>query len=251
MIDRDSLVEHLNVFLECDKFSDYAPNGLQIEGRNEIKRICTAVSAGETIIEQAISLESDMLLVHHGYFWKGERPEILGAKKRKFSLLLQNDINLCAYHLPLDAHSLIGNNACLSRILQVKNVKSHTVGGIQDVLWTGDLNTALSGSEFADFLEKNIQKPLFLSAGTKKIHKIAWCSGAGQNFIENAALYDVDAYISGEASEKTFYQAQELGVHFFACGHHATERFGIKALGEHLASKFGIEHKFIDINNPV
>lgn len=251
MIERDFLIEYLNTFLECDKFSDYAPNGLQIEGCSEIRKICTAVSAGEIALKKAIEMQADMLLVHHGYFWKGESQQILGVKKRKIALILQNNINLCAYHLPLDAHLQIGNNACLAKILQVKHVKTHTIRGIQDILWTGELTNSMLADEFALFLEKSIQKPLYLSAGTNKIQKIAWCSGGAQDFIEDAFKFKIDAYISGEVSERTFYQAKELNIHYFACGHHATERYGIKALGEHLATKFGLKHEFIDINNPV
>lgn len=251
MIERDFLVNYLNDFLDSDKFSDYAPNGLQIEGNAKITNICTAVSAGEKVIEKAIDLRADMLLVHHGYFWKGEAPQILSAKKRKISLILKNNINLCAYHLPLDSHLEIGNNACLANIFQVKNVKSHMAGGIQNLLWTGELNDSYFAVDFANFLEKNIQKPIYLSGGSHKIHKIAWCSGAAQDFIEDAYIHKVDAYISGEVSERTYYQAQELGIHFFACGHNATERYGIKALGEHLAHKFNLKHAFIDINNPI
>lgn len=251
MIERNFLVDYLNDFLDCDQFNDYAPNGLQIEGNDKIANICTAVSAGEKVIEKAIDLQADMLLVHHGYFWKGESPQILSAKKRKIALILKNNINLCAYHLPLDAHLQIGNNACLANILQASNVKSHVVRGTKNLLWTGEITKECLADDFANFLEKNIQKPIYLSGGLHKIRKIAWCSGAAQDFIEDAAFYKVDAYISGEVSERTFYQAQELGLHFFACGHNATERYGIKALGEHLAQKFNLKHAFIDINNPI
>lgn len=251
MIKRDFLVEYLNEFLDSEKISDYCLNGLQIEGRDEIFKICTSVSAAEVVIRKAIELEADMLLVHHGYFWKGESPLILGSRKRKFSLLLQNNINLCAYHLPLDNNLELGNNVCLSKILPVNNVRSHEARGIKNILWTGELVKPMHPDELAFFLEKNIQKPICLSSTKNVIHKIAWCSGAAQDYIEDASKHKVDAYISGEVSERTFYQAQELDIHYYACGHHATERYGVQALGEHLSNKFNLKHEFIDIHNPV
>lgn len=251
MIDRNTLVTYIDCLLNCDKFKDYAPNGLQIEGKNEITKICTAVSAGEVIVKQAIEHGADMLLVHHGYFWRGEQPQIVGAKKRRFCLFLQNDLNLCAYHLPLDAHLEIGNNACLADILPVSKIMSHDAKGVQDILWTGELEKDINADDFNQFLAENLQTPIHLSAGEKKIKKVAWCSGGAQDFIEDAATLGADAYISGEVSERTFYQAQELGVHYFACGHHATERYGVQELGKHLAAEFDLQHKFIDIKNPI
>lgn len=251
MIDRNFIVNYLNNLLNCDKFNDYAPNGLQIEGTDKINKICTAVTASEKVIETAITLCADMLLVHHGFFWKGEVSPILGPRKRKFSAILKNNLNLCAYHLPLDAHLDFGNNACLGRILKLKNVNFYAARGIPNILWVGELNANFTAEDFSQFLEKNIQKPIYLSGGSHKIRKIAWCSGAAQDFIEDVQFYQVDAFISGEASERTFYQAQELNIHFYACGHHATERYGVQALGSHLANKFDIQHEFIDVNNPI
>lgn len=251
MINRNILVEYINNLLECDKFKDYAPNGLQVEGRENIHKICTSVSAGEIIVKRAIDAESDMLLVHHGYFWRGESLKILGAKKRRLSLLLQNNLNLCAYHLPLDAHLELGNNACIAEILALSKVMSHDVQGTKDILWTGEFEKKISIPDLSQLLAKHFQKPVHLAGESEQIKKIAWCSGGAQDFIEDAALLEVDAFISGEVSERTFYQAQELGVHYFACGHHATERFGIQKLGHHLAEKFNLEHCFLDINNPI
>ena len=251
MIDRNTLVTYVDSLLGCDNFKDYAPNGLQIEGKSKLVKICTAVSAGEVVVKQAIELGADMLIVHHGYFWRGEQPQITGAKKRRFSLFLQNDLNLCAYHLPLDSHLEIGNNACLAEILPVGKIMSHDAKGIQDILWTGELEKELSASDFNEFLAKNLQTPIYLSGGDKKIKKVAWCSGGAQDFIEDAATLGADAYISGEVSERTFYQAEELRVHYFACGHHATERYGVQELGKHLASKFDLKYEFIDIKNPI
>lgn len=251
MIDRHTIVTYTNGLLEIDKFKDYAPNGLQVEGKDEIVKICTAVSAGEVIVKQAVAFGADILLVHHGYFWRGESSVVLGAKKRKLALLLQNDLNLCAYHLPLDAHLELGNNACIADVLTVNKVMSHDVRGVKDILWTGEFENNLKVQDVRQLLANSFQVPVHLPASSKQIKKIAWCSGGAQDFIEDAALLGVDAYISGEVSERTFYQAQELDVHYFACGHHATERFGVQKLGEHLATKFDLVHEFIDIKNPI
>lgn len=251
MINRDKLISYLHEYLQCDKFQDYAPNGLQVEGRVEIKKISTAVSASQDTILAAISDRADLLLVHHGYFWRGEQSVITGIKKQRLGLLLKNDLNLCAYHLPLDSHLKIGNNACLAKLLNIKNLEQHDIDKTPNILWSGELEKPLSPKDFTQLLTRKLQKPLYLSGGNESIKSIAWCSGAGQDFIEKAANLQVDAYLSGEVSERTYYQAKELKINYFACGHHATERFGIQALGEHLALKFNLKHQFIDSQNPV
>lgn len=251
MIKRDKLVSYINSYLSCTNFKDYAPNGLQVEGCDDIKKICTSVTAGKDSIEKAIENGADALLVHHGYFWRGEKPVVTGVMKRRLSLLLQNDLNLLAYHLPLDAHKLVGNNACLAKKFNVKNITQHSINDVPDILWMGELDSEISPHNFEDFLTKILQRPMHLLGGDKKIKKIAWCSGAAQDLIEEAAFLGADAYISGESSERTFYLARELGIHYFCCGHHATERYGIQALGKHLSDKFKLEHHFIDSNNPV
>lgn len=252
MIERDQLGIYLHDYLACDDFSDYAPNGLQVEGKPSITCICTAVTASEAVIKQAIHLKADALLTHHGYFWRGEDPTITGIKRRRIGELLKHNINLFAYHLPLDCHPTVGNNACLASVLGVDNIQMHAAGKTRDLLWSGTLPTAVTASSLSELLNKKLKRePLHVSGTQEKIHRIAWCSGAAQNFIEEASLLGVDAYLSGEISERTYYQAQELGIHYFSCGHHATERFGIQALGLHISEHFDLDHHFIDSDNPV
>jgi len=252
MVARDTLADYLKEYLSCDSFNDYAPNGLQVEGRSEIRRICTAVTASRDVIAEAIAQKADALLVHHGYFWRGEEPVITGMKQQRISQLIKHDLNLFAYHLPLDCHLELGNNACLGRLFELADVKTHFAGKTPNLLWSGKLVNPLSASEFSDFLGIKLQrKPLLVSGTTKPVQHVAWCSGGAQDYIEKAHSLGVDAYISGEVSERTYYQAQELGLHYFACGHHATERYGIQALGQHLATCLGLQHQFIDAQNPV
>ena len=252
MITQRELSDYLHRYLSCDEFSDYAPNGLQIEGRPLIARVCTAVTASEQAISEAISLNADALLVHHGYFWKGEDAVLTSMKRRRVSLLLNQDINLYAYHLPLDCHSELGNNACLGRLLGVFDVKKHPIKQCRDLLWEGVLPNVMTARELSNIINQQLgRSPLCVPVSEKPISRIAWGSGAAQDFIEEASPVGVDAYLSGEISERTYYQAHELGVHYFSCGHHASERFGIRALGEHLSTHFDLKHHFIDSANPV
>ncbi|AQS35770.1 dinuclear metal center protein, YbgI/SA1388 family [Shewanella psychrophila] len=248
---RNELTEYLSEFLQVGKFKDYAPNGLQVEGRTEIKKIVTGVTACQALIDKAIALNADALLVHHGFFWKGEREVITGMKQRRIKALLTHDINLFGYHLPLDAHPMLGNNAELGRKLEISNAES--VEGIaQGLIWQGRLDTPLPAGVFAKFISDVLNREaLHIGDTTAEIQSIAWCTGGAQDYIDDAASLGVDAFISGEVSERTFHSALELGIHYFAAGHHATERYGIQALGEHLAREFDIEHEFVDIDNPV
>lgn len=246
------LETYLKAYLSIDLFQDYAPNGLQVQGKPDIQVICTAVSASLATILAAIAHQADALLVHHGFFWRGEAPALIGLKRSRIAALLAHDINLFAFHLPLDCHKEIGNNACIARLLNVREVTSHRQGQNRDLLWSGLLEHPVSPAVFRQSLSEHFKRvPLHLEASSALIHRIAWCSGAAQDFIEEAALLGVDAYLSGEVSERTYYQAQEHDIHYFACGHHATERLGIFSLGEHLAATFGLVHHFIDANNPV
>ena len=252
MLTRDALALYLHDYLACDSFNDYAPNGLQVEGRDSIKHICTAVTASLEVITKAIKLNADALLVHHGYSWRGEESVITGMKRARISQLIQHDLNLFAYHLPLDCHTQLGNNACLGKLFELNDITTHAAGKTSHLLWSGSLIKPLSTTELSDYLGKKLQrKPLCVSGTTKPIQRIAWCSGGAQDYIEEAYRLGVDAYLSGEISERTYYQAQELGIHYFACGHHATERYGIQALGQDLAMRFGLQHEFIDSENPV
>jgi dinuclear metal center YbgI/SA1388 family protein len=253
MISREELALYLHEYLACASFNDYAPNGIQIEGKTSIRRICTAVTASESIIKKAAEQEADALLVHHGYFWRGEDPILTGMKRQRIGRLLAHDINLFAYHLPLDCHPDVGNNARLGKLFGVNAMQTHTAQKTPNLLWSGRLTTSMKPDAFSKFIEKTLaHTPIYISCDTEKpIQRIAWCSGAAQDFIEDAYQLGVDAYLSGEISERTYYQAKELGIHYFACGHHATERYGIQALGEHVAKRFKLSHQFIDSNNPV
>ena len=252
MITRSELSVYLHEFLSCARYNDYAPNGLQVEGSNTIKRVCTAVTASDEVISQAVTARADVLLVHHGYFWRGEDPVIAGMKRERISKLLNNNINLFAYHLPLDCHPELGNNACIARLLVLESVQMHKAGTTENLLWSGKLSKPMDATLFSNFLEQQFgRKPLHIEGNNQMINSIAWCSGAAQDFIEEANKLGVDAYLSGEVAERTYYQAKELGIHYYACGHHATERYGIQALGIHLASQFNLDHLFIDSDNPV
>ncbi|KTD16326.1 Nif3-like dinuclear metal center hexameric protein [Legionella jordanis] len=252
MIEREELTSYLHELLACANYQDYAPNGLQVEGKSEINSICTAVTASADVIEQAIAQKADALLVHHGYFWRGEDAALVGMKRQRIAKLLQHNISLFAYHLPLDCHLQLGNNACLAKLLNPDAVTMHRVGNTANLLWAGEFRAAKDSQEFAVELEQKFaRKPIHIDSGPHEIRRIAWCTGAAQDLIEEAYKLGVDAFISGEISERTYYQAKELGVHYFSCGHHATERYGIQALGEHLESQFQVKQQFIDSPNPI
>jgi dinuclear metal center YbgI/SA1388 family protein len=252
VIKRAELAAYLSEYLDCGRYQDYAPNGIQVEGRDSIQQICTAVTASEEIIQKAAVLQADVILVHHGYFWKGEAPVVTGMKRRRIGALISHDMNLFAYHLPLDCHADVGNNACLAELLEVEAVTKHCAGKIDNILWSGVLPIPQNAQEFSQYLTHKLKKePLLISGTSRPICRIAWCTGAAQDFIEDAYALGADAYLSGEVSERTYYQAQELGIHYYACGHHATERYGIQALGNHLSVRFNLRHQFIDTANPI
>lgn len=235
--------------LELSRFRDYSPNGLQIEGRPEVHRIVTGVSANLALLEQAIASGADAILVHHGYFWKNEDARIVGVKRARIKLLLAHDVSLFSFHLPLDAHPALGNNAQLGLRL---GFELSAFGGEQNIIARGRLKHATRlGALGADIQQCLGRSPLVIGDPAREIHTIAWCTGGAQGYFEEAASWGVDAYLTGEASEHNTHFAQESGVAFIAAGHHATEKFGIQALGEHLAEKFGLGHQFIEIPNPV
>ncbi|AXY01601.1 Nif3-like dinuclear metal center hexameric protein [Vibrio alfacsensis] len=243
----------LNEKLSPQLIKDYAPNGMQVEGKSEIKRIVTGVTASQALIDKAIEVKADALLVHHGYFWKGESEPIRGMKGKRIRSLIKNDINLYAYHLPLDIHPELGNNAELARLLSI-NVEGGLEGHPQSVAMFGRLKQAMTGAEFAKKIQRVLNRePLHIEPNNadKLIETVGWCTGGGQDYIELAAQHGLDAFISGEISERTTYAARELDIHYFSAGHHATERYGIKALGEWLAEEHGLDVEFINIDNPV
>ena len=252
MVDRDALIRYCNELLDSGGFQDYCPNGLQVEGRTEIRRIVSGVTASQALVDAAVEARADLLLVHHGYFWRGESAAVVGVKQRRLKALLQNDINLVAYHLPLDVHAELGNNVQLARLMGWQISGGLEPNNPRSVGLTGELAAPCAGEELAALLAARLQRePLFVAGHDRPVKRIAWCTGAAQGYIDKAIALGVDAFITGEVSEPTVHAARENGIHFYAAGHHATERYGAKALGEHLAATFGLEHRFIDIDNPV
>lgn len=251
MIQLKDLLNYSNNVLEIERFQDYCPNGLQVEGKTEIKKIISGVTASQALIDAAISEKADVLLVHHGYFWKGEEAQITGIKYKRIRSLIESGINLLAYHLPLDAHPLYGNNAKLAEILELDIAGSFPSGNTSVGMY-GSLKIPMSAADFSQKVTTALEREvLHIGENSEQIQTIAWCSGAAQNYIEEAAALGVDAYLTGEISEPTVHIAREYGLHFYSAGHHATERYGVQAFAEHLASHFGLTHKFIDIPNPV
>jgi dinuclear metal center YbgI/SA1388 family protein len=243
------LCEFCDEYLKVDEFNDYCPNGLQVEASSQVENIVCGVTASQALIEAAIEQGADTLIVHHGYFWKGESQPITGYKGRRISSLIKNNINLLAFHLPLDAHPEVGNNVQLGRIMDWKVTASF---GEQNLVLEGSLPQAQTLAEVSQQIEAKLATgTLSISAGEHPIERIAWCTGAAQGFIEAAAERGVDAFVSGEISEPTFHLAREMGIHYIAAGHHATERYGVQALGKIIADRFGVQQQFIDIPNPV
>jgi len=245
----DELRDYNASLLQTTLFKDYCPNGVQVEGRAQVQRIATAVTASQQVLDEAIAWGADAILVHHGYFWRNEDACIVGIKKRRIAQLLSNDVSLLAYHLPLDAHAELGNNARLGKLLGMTEQGRF---GEQNVACFGVLETPRTLSSFAEQIEQGLQrKPQVIGEASKVISRVAWCSGGAQGYFEAAIAQGVDAFLTGEISEQNFHLAHETGVAFIAAGHHATERPGIRALGEHLAGRFALEHCFFDQNNPV
>lgn len=242
----------LNELLRPNDFRDYCPNGLQVEGKAKIANLITGVSASHALIKAAIEKRADAILVHHGYFWKGEDPTVTGIRKNRLKLLLDKDINLFGFHLPLDAHPQLGNNAQLGLKLGFSTEADLDPQHKSRVGVWGNLEEPCSGKELVERITNQLSRAPFHIQGEKEtIEKIGWCTGSAQNYIELAYEAGVDAYLTGEVSEQTVHFARETGMHFFAAGHHATERYGVQAVGQYLAGEFGLNHEFIDIDNPV
>ncbi|MEY3668067.1 MAG: hypothetical protein RL572_1607 [Pseudomonadota bacterium] len=252
MVLLDDLLKEIKTLLRPEQFNDYCPNGLQVEGRREVSRLVSGVTACQALIDRAVALNADAILVHHGYFWRGEDASITGIKRKRMQTLLENDISLLAYHLPLDVHPLLGNNAQLGALLGVSVTGDLGKQNNNSIGLTGTLAQPLDGSAMCAFLQQTLGRaPLHVPGVASPIRTVAWCTGAAQSFIELAVKAGVDAYITGEASEQTVHIARETGLHFFAAGHHATERYGVQALAGHLVQRFGIAHEYVDIDNPV
>ncbi len=252
MVQLTELVNYTHSLLAVERFQDYCPNGLQIEGRPEVRRLVCGVTACQALVDAAVAAKADALLVHHGYFWKGEAAPITGIKMRRIKALLDAGISLLAWHLPLDAHPQWGNNAQLGQRLGLVTTGLFPAQDNAAVGLQGQLAEPQSADAFAKRIESVLgRQPLHIAPNERLIKTIAWCSGGAQGYIEAAADAGVDAYLSGEVSEQTFHLAHERDIHFFAAGHHASERYGVQALGQHLARKFDLESEFIDILNPV
>ncbi len=246
------LVEYCDRLLDAGTFQDYCPNGLQVEGRAEVGKIVTGVTASQALIDAAGQRRADLILVHHGFFWKGEDPCLTGMKRRRISSLLASEISLLAYHLPLDAHPVLGNNAQLAQRLGLVEEGRFGDGRGPHLACHGTLEKPLSSEALAERIARVLgREPQCIRGSSGALQRIGWCTGAAQTYLEAAARCGLDAFISGEISEPSVHIAREYGIDYFAAGHHATERFGVQALGAHLSEEFGIEHIFIDIENPV
>ena len=241
------IVAYCNQTLDVDSFDDYCPNGLQVEGSAEVGSIVSGVTASQALVDAAADAGADLLLVHHGYFWRGEPAPLVGMKGRRVRALLGADMSLLAYHLPLDAHPELGNNRQLG--LRLGFDAGAPVDGL---LWGVDLPLPLTVAELAGRVESGLQRPpLVIGSAAARLQRVAWCTGAAQGMIVQAAAAGFDAFVSGEISEQTVHEANELGIVYFSAGHHATESFGVQSLGAALADRFGVRHSFIDLDNPV
>lgn len=252
VVDVKTLVRFCDELLHSDEFGDYCPNGLQIDAATPVSKLITGVTACQALIDEAIRQNAQAILVHHGYFWKGESPTLTGFKGKRIRTLLQNNISLIAYHLPLDAHPTLGNNALLADALDLSITKAlhpqekHPIGNIATC-------QPISAQAFANKIHAVLQRaPVHIGNNSDKLLScVALCTGAAQDMLEQAHLMGCDAFISGEISERTTHIARELGIDYFGAGHHATEKAGIRALGNVLADTFGIQVSFVDIDNPV
>lgn len=246
---REQFQQHLDQLLEPARVRDYCPNGLQVEGREEIARVVCGVTASQALIDQAIARKADAIVVHHGYFWRGEDPRVLGLRRARLAKLLAHDINLFAYHLPLDVHPELGNNAQLARLMGW-SVEARF--GEQDLGWLGRPAEPATLAQVAGELGSRLgREPLAIGDSDRLVSRIAWCSGAAQSLFEDAIAAGAELFVSGEISEQTVHLARESGVAYLAAGHHASERGGVRALAGWIAAHCGIESEFVDIANPV
>jgi dinuclear metal center YbgI/SA1388 family protein len=249
MTDAKTLGQALDALLQPEKFRDYGPNGLQVEGDREVKRLVSGVTASRALIEAAIAANADAILVHHGLFWRGQDGRVTGWMRERLRLLLAHGIHLFAYHLPLDAHAELGNNAQLGRLLGFQTSGRF---GEQDLGFVGAPSTPWSCAQhLADHVADVLGRHVTCVGGTDQtVLRVAWCTGGAQSYFEAAIAQGVDAFLTGEISEPQAHLARETGVAFLACGHHASERYGAPAVGAHVAQMLGIEHQFIEIDNP-
>lgn len=255
-VDLDELTRWIDTTLSTGQFKDYCPNGLQVEGRPHVRHIIAGVSATQALIDIAIKKKADALLVHHGWFWKNEDPYVRGPKRARLASLLAHDISLLAYHLPLDAHPELGNNAQLARVLGFEAERDSQGApqccGPENLIWLGSPGTDQTLASIGQTVTRQLNRePLLIGDPQRSIRRIAWCTGAAQGMMHEAVAAGVDAYLTGEVSEPTVHLARETGVAFIGAGHHATERYGVQALAAAIAGQFGIRCEFVDIDNPV
>lgn len=253
MAQRDAIIDELDRLLDVASFRDYCPNGLQVEGRRDVARIATGVSASAELLEQALAAGADLVLTHHGLFWDGEDPRAIGSLRKRLGLLIGADVSLAAYHLPLDAHPLLGNNALLAAGIGAVLDQPFGLAAGRAVGWTARFD---DGAIAPDELERRIatltgREPLAFLEGPDRVVRIGIVSGGAAKLLADAIAEQLDAFVTGEPAEPSRAMAREAGIHFIAAGHHASETFGVKALGEHLAVRFGIEHRYVEVANPV
>jgi len=252
MTDRETFKQYCQQLLAVYTISDYCPNGLQVEGREQIKKLMVGVTACEALLEEADAWGACAVLVHHGYFWKGEPEPLVGMKGRRIRRLINSNINLFAYHLPLDVHADMGNNACLARAFELTDVRQFKAGGTDGLLWLGELPQPAPVAEFALRVGTALKRePLLLGDVNRRVQTVAICSGGAQDLLDQARDLGADVFVSGEVSERTTHIARETGINYLAAGHHATECGGVQALGKHLAEHFDLSYRFADISNPV
>ena len=246
---RDELERHLGELLAVERARDYCPNGLQVEGRSPVRRVLCGVTASQQLIDLAVADGYDTVVVHHGYFWKGEDPCLKGIRRRRIGTLLGHDINLFAYHLPLDMHPVLGNNAQLGRLM---GWAGQACFGDQDLGWLASLGVPVNAASLCRAITARLgREALLVGDPERQVARVAWCTGGAQGLFEDAIRAGADLYVSGEISEQTTHLARESGVPYVAAGHHATERYGIMALSRHLADECGLETRFVDLFNPV
>ncbi|AEC21649.1 hypothetical protein PT7_3109 [Pusillimonas sp. T7-7] len=255
-VSTQQLADWLENTLQAQRFKDYCPNGLQVEGKTSISHIITGVTATQALLETAIERNADAVLVHHGWFWKNESPVIRGIKRERLALALGHKLNVFAYHLPLDAHPTLGNNAQLGRVLgfepELDEDGNPLRCGPDGLIWLGRIPGGKTLEQLGESLCNSLQRqPLLVGNLQQDIHRIAWCTGGAQGMMQAAVDAGVDAYLTGEASEPTYHLAQETDTAFIGAGHHATERYGVQALGQAIAAEFGIRVDFVDIDNPI
>jgi dinuclear metal center YbgI/SA1388 family protein len=245
------ITKYADHYLRIASFHDYCPNGLQVEGKQNVVKLASAVTASLAVIEQAVEWGADCLIVHHGYFWKNERAQVVGMKKHRLQALLGADVSLLAYHLPLDAHPVVGNNAQIANRLSISELEPLQKTSKTSIGNVGMLDAPLAIEEFVGRCAQILaNEPTHIDSGPRQVQRIAWCTGGAQHMIDDAVERQADVYLTGEISEQTVHIARECNIHFIAAGHHATERYGVQAMSEHLADKFSLEHRYFDEINP-